>query len=819
MKPTLYLVLVESPAKCKKIESYLGPGYKVIATFGHIRHIPDLKSIDIENNFAITFETVQESLKGKQIEKLRKEISAADEIILATDDDREGESIAWHVCDLFNLSVTTTKRIVFREITESAIQAAIKNPTRINMNVVNAQQSRQVLDMLVGFKITPFLWKFVSNNKTNSLSAGRCQTPALRLVYDNYIEIQNSPGKMVHIVTGYFTNMNILFELNKQFYETQDVSRFLTHCKTAEFLCSVLAPKKVIKKAPEPLTTSTLQQLASNELHMSPKETMKHAQQLYEGGYITYMRTDSKKYSEEFVTQVKTYIEKTYDNSYISQNIDGLINKKLDTENKKLDTENKTDITEKEPKKTKKVSKKETKEPNTLAQEAHEAIRPVMIQLRNIEDTEIQPKALKLYLLIWKRTLESCMPSAQYSSITAKITIEPIYEDIEFSYKAEQISFPGWQIVEGKYEKESKEYKYFSSLKKETKMVPKKIESKFTIHELTSHYTEARLVQLLEEKGIGRPSTFASLLDKIQERGYVTKQNITGREITGSDFSLVMSESKEIIETNIKREFGNEKNKLVIQPIGIIVIELLIKHFNTFFNYEYTKNMEDALDLIANGHKSWTSLCESCNNELIEITEVLKEEKKFSLQFDEQHELVIGKYGPVVKRLMPDKTITFLPCKKDLDINTLAVIPNLKLEDVLERSNNDNTDNGSIGKYKGEDLFIKKGKYGLYAKWGSETKALKELGNRPIENIKYLEVLQILDRDTVLDPERPVGFVRELSPTISIRTGKYGDYIFYKKPRAKKAEFLKLNGFGGDYKKCDKSLILNWVKNTYNISE
>jgi DNA topoisomerase-1 len=819
MKPTLYLVLVESPAKCKKIESYLGPGYKVMATFGHIRHIPDLKSIDIENNFAITFEMVQESLKGKQIEKLRKEISIADEIILATDDDREGESIAWHVCDLFNLSITTTKRIVFREITETAIQAAIKNPTRINMNVVNAQQSRQVLDMLVGFKITPFLWKFVSNNKKNSLSAGRCQTPALRLVYDNYLEIQNSPGKMVHIVTGYFTNMNIIFELNKHFYEPAKVRDFLTHCKSAEFLCNVLAPKKVIKKAPEPLTTSTLQQLASNELHLSPKETMKYAQQLYEGGYITYMRTDSKKYSEEFVTQVKSYIEKTYDNTYISQNIDSLINQKPTTETALEPEIQEPKTNEKGKKVNKKVSKKETKESNNLAQEAHEAIRPVMITLRNIEDTEIQAKALKLYLLIWKRTLESCMPSAQYSSITTKITIEPNYEDTEFTFKAEQIAFPGWQIVEGKYEKVSKEYQYFSSLKKETKMMPKKIESKFTIHELTSHYTEARLVQLLEEKGIGRPSTFASLLDKIQERGYVTKENITGREITGSDFSLVMSDSKEIIETNTKREFGNEKNKLVIQPIGIIVIELLIKHFNTFFNYEYTKQMEDALDLIANGHKNWTSLCESCNNELIEITEVLKEEKKFSIQFDEEHELVIGKYGPVVKRIMPDKKVVFLPCKKDLDINVLADIPNLKLEDVLERSAADNTDNGSIGKYRGEDLFIKKGKYGLYAKWGSETRALKELGNRPIENIKYLEVLQILDKDTVLDPERPVGFVRELSPTISIRTGKFGDYIFYKKPRAKKAQFFKLNGFGGDYKKCDKSLILNWITNTYNISE
>jgi DNA topoisomerase-1 len=250
MKLSKTLVLVESPAKCKKIESYLGPGYKVMATFGHFRTILDLKSIDIENNFAITFEIIQESLKSKQVESLRSEISKTDEVILATDDDREGEAIAWHICDLFGLSITKTKRIIFHEITETAIKSAIKNPTRINMNIVNAQQARQVLDMIVGYKVSPFLWKFVSSNKKNSLSAGRCQTPALRLVYDNYLEIQKSPGKLVYIVSGYFTNMNLLFELNVNFYNSNDVLHFLTHCKTAQYQCDTTAPKKSIKKAP-----------------------------------------------------------------------------------------------------------------------------------------------------------------------------------------------------------------------------------------------------------------------------------------------------------------------------------------------------------------------------------------------------------------------------------------------------------------------------------------------------------------------------------------------------------------------------------------
>lgn len=259
-----------------------------------------------------------------------------------------------------------------------------------------------------------------------------------------------------------------------------------------------------------------------------------------------------------------------------------------------------------------------------------------------------------------------------------------------------------------------------------------------------------------------------------------------------------MSDNKEIIETKTIREFGNEKNKLVIQFIGIITIELLIKHFDAFFNYEYTKMMEDELDMIAKGNKEWTSLCDNCNKELVKITDSLKYDKKVSLVLDETHELVIGKYGLVIKQTLPDKKVVFLPCKKNLDINELHERPHVSLNDVLETiitESNSNSNNGSIGKYRGEDLFVKKGKYGLYAKWANENKFLKELGNRPIENIKYLEVLQILDRDTVLDPDRPVGFIRELSPTISIRTGKFGDYIFYKKPRSKTGTIFKIKWF------------------------
>ena len=796
------LVIVESPAKCRKIEEYLGPGYKVMASFGHLRTLDGLGSIDIKNSFRPTYTLIQEPIKLKQIEKLRSEIAMADDIILATDSDREGEAIAWHLCDLFGLSIAKTKRIIFNEVTEAALQLAIRSPTIVNMELVYAQQSRQILDLLVGFTITPYLWRCVSDNKKNSLSAGRCQTPALKLIYENHLEIQQSPGKLLYETAGYFTNMNLRFDMNRQFLTKDEVLHFLDFCKTATFRCSTTKPKKSIRKAPEPLTTSILQQMASNELHMSPKETMKAAQQLYEGGYITYMRTDSKKYSSDFILQTKQYIENIYGLPYISQTIDELASDGL---------------------------KKEERNDN-LIQEAHEAIRPVSINIKTIvlEDCkdEISVKAMKLYALIWARTLESCMPSAQYNVITAMIQTVPQYKkECEFVYKTEQQSFAGWQIVEPKTSGDANAYQYFTLLKepKGLVVVPKKIESKFNLVELKSHFSEARLVQLLEEKGIGRPSTFASLIDKIQEREYVSKKNISGQEIECED--ILLNSEKEIILTNLTREFGNEKNKLVINPLGIIVIEFLLKNFDAFFNYDYTREMENALDLIATNKKQWTELCDECYTELISITKDLKEEPKFSIKIDEKHTLIMGKYGLVIKKQdTKGGPTTFITVKKELDITELKEIENLKLEDIID--NKTAKSDGLLGKYKGENLYIKKGKYGIYAQWfingNKETKPLKELNGKQLDQIEYVEVLRILDKD-ILDPEKPVGFVRELTPLLSIRNGKFGDYIMYKKPRVKMPIFLKLQGFtsgptkGLDVRKCDKDVLLNWIKMTYNI--
>lgn len=790
------LVIVESPAKCSKIEHYLGPGYKVIASFGHLRKISELKDIDINDNFKTTYSILDEEIKLKQIEKIRQEITKADDVIIATDDDREGEAIGWHICELFDLPISKTKRIVFHEITESAIQSAISHPKRINMNLVNAQRARQILDLLVGFNISPILWNCVSKTHDTSLSAGRCQTPALRLIYENYLDIKQSPGKLVYNTSAYFTTLNLLFDLNKQFHQECQVEDFLEKCKTWDFIYSISSPKKTIKKAPEPLTTSSLQQIASNELHISPKDTMKYAQQLYEGGYITYMRTDSKKYSQEFIENIIKFIKSTHGEQYVSNTIDN----------------HSINITEK-----KETSKKTIAEKKGIPppQEAHEAIRPVNINISFQSLENVQPKAIKLYELIWSKTLESCMPSAQYNSLSAKITA-PL--DSEFLFKTEQPVFLGWKIVEKNNEEtNTKNYQFIQSLKQNVSMKPKKIDSKFNIIELKSHYTEARLVQLLEEKGIGRPSTFASLVDKIQERKYVEKQNINGKLTEATDFSLNGNEISKVVS---KREIGNEKNKLVIQPLGIIVIEFLFEHFNMFFNYEYTKEMEDNLDKISNGQNTLTEVCKVCYDQLTNVIDKLSDLKKFSLEIDNKHTLIIGKHGPVIKYVdeKKSKKVTFIPVKKNIDIEKLKRDKEMNnpigLDDVIDTV----VDKNAIGKYRGLDLFVKNGKYGTYAQWGKESKSLKEMfGSMKAEEIQYIDLIRYLDNDTVLDPKIPIGFIRELNERLSIRTGKYGDYIFYKKPRVKKAQFFKLNGFNGDYKKCDKSLILNWIKQTYDV--
>jgi len=792
------LLIVESPAKCDKIEKYLGSGYKCIASYGHLQQLTSLKDIDIKNNFKPRFQPMES--KKMQISRIKSMITNSKEVILATDDDREGEGIAWHICELFDLSVEHTKRIIFHEVTESALKSAVKTPTRLNMNLVNAQQGRQILDLLVGFKISPVLWQNISRTK-KGLSAGRCQTPAIRLIYDNQKDIDNSPGKKVYNTTGYFTDKNLPFTLNYAYDNEDKVISFLEETTEHEHIISCDKAKDSVRKAPQPFTTSTLQQTSSNELHISPKETMQICQKLYEGGYITYMRTDSKVYSKEFLeTATKLIIDKFGGKE---KDPTTLVKNWQEEEGETVASLTPSTPTDKVHAKSKKISKKGIDEKIPPPQEAHEAIRPTNIIIEKLpEDKDFSSREIKLYRMIWRNTMESCMTDAIYKTFSSKITAP---EKHEYRYLTEQIVFPGWKYVNG-YEETNPIYSYLQTLLQTLKsniLKYKKITCKLTIKDLKSHYTEAKLVQLLEQKGIGRPSTFSSLIEKIQEREYVKKENIKGKIIVCTDFEL---EDNEITEIENKREFGNEKNKLVIQPIGIIVLEFLLKTYNNIFDYEYTKSMEDVLDLIAKGNKEYSELCNECLT-LIEKVSTSRDNKE-DIIIDDNHTYMIAKHGPVIKCTNGSnnaKDTTFKAVKKDIDLDKLRKGEYL-IADIVEDANL----NIKLGSYRDEDLFLKKGKFGLYVVWGENTKSINEIEIDELD-IKLENVISIIE-----NPSNP-NLVREINQELSIRKGKYGDYIFYKTKKMKKPKFLKLNSFKDDYRKCDLSVLKAWLSETYKL--
>ena len=753
------LVIVESPAKCKKIESYLGKGYKCIASFGHITGIINgLKDIDIANGFKPNFSTL--SSKGKYISALRKQINKADEIILATDDDREGEAIAWHICKTFKLPLTTTKRIIFNEITKPALLNAIQNPTIVNIDKVNAQQARQVLDLIVGYTISPILWKYISRKK--QLSSGRCQTPALRIIYDNDNEIKDNPGKMVYETNLYY--MDLPFKLNNYFKKAKDEEIFLeSNKKFNHELYANKVKENVIKKPPIPLTTSILQQKASNELHFSPKRTMQVAQKLYEGGHITYMRTDSKKYSVKFIKDLSKYVKSKYGSKYLVSNV-------------------------------MKLSNKVKKAKDDKSQEAHEAIRPTKI---DVLDAGVDQSQKNLYQLIRNITLESCMIPAIYKSICGVITSPTKHE---YKHSEEQVVEPGWKIVRG-YEKKNKNFSYFEKVKTKKQIVYDKIIGEPHLKDRKLHFTEAKLVQTLEKKGIGRPSTFSNIISKIQTRGYVKKMDVKGKKIKTTLFLL---EKDKLNKNETEKEYGIERNKLVLQTTGKIVIEFLINHFNNLFVYDYTKHMEDNLDEISKGKKKLLDLCSMCYNEILKLSNEIKMDDKQVFRIDDKHVYMIGKYGPVIRKEEGDET-SFISVKKDLDIIKIQNNDYI-LKEMIDTSFTNN--NIILGKFKENDVLLKKGKFGNYIQCDGTNYSIKHV-KKKMENITLKDVLG------VLNGVKNNNVLLSLSNNISIRKGKYGDYIFYKTDNMKKPKFLNLKK--KDWRNIPNDELLAWIRNEYNI--
>ena len=862
------LVIVESPAKCQKIESYLGKDkYMCLASFGHIREIADgLKSIAVDHDFAIKFAIM--SSKHAQVAKLRTAIAEAAEVILATDDDREGEAIAWHLCQVFHLSVETTKRIVFHEITEPALKAAVAAPRTIDMSLVLAQQARQVLDLIVGYKISPVLWTYVAHT---NLSAGRCQTPALRLIYENYKEIEASTTSMVYTVSGIFTKLNLTFHLSREIESSaadssgeECLETFIRETAAAPdsgFRATVGAPKKATKAPPSPYSTSTLQQAASNELHLSPKDTMSVAQKLYEQGYITYMRTDSKVYSAEFVANARGYVLKRF-------GMEGNLTDDLLLGNLSA----------------------------TKGTAAHEAIRPTDIS-RTLLPQSCHPREHRLYSMIHRNTLESLMAAAICQTITmaipspvAVVSVSGTSMSCEYRYTAEQVIKPGWKLVAGGYDKEAREYSYFASLTAASAastahiMPFKRIMTKCSLRNSKSHYTESGLVQLLERMGIGRPSTFSSLVDKIQERGYVKLQDVRGKSLECQEF--VISDNKSIDSKTEVREIGGESRKLVIQPLGIIVTEFLLTHFAPLFEYEFTKNMENQLDEIATGGMIWHELCYKCwfdvTTQLQELKErgVIKEE----IQIDDRHSYIMGKNGPVIRCRVTDSVADEESDDDDTDEEAEApkssekkpkfifksVRPNLEYAKIQrgeyslaymlgEAELNDGGAGSGIvavaaaaptpvsiagggrmmGQYQGQDVIIKNGKYGAYIVWGSMNLSLKPLlggdgrgrggGGKTEFDLSLQDVIAFIEKSTgssAGDSEEGTGtctttapyqgqIMRTIDENTTIRYGRYGPYIFHKTAKMSKPAFVALKGFAekhGNYMTCDAGVLREWVE-------
>ena len=794
------LVIVESPAKCKKIEKFLGSNYRCIGSFGHLTELNKLEQINFQD-FSLKYSIINS--KREQISKIKKEILNSSEVIIATDDDREGEAIGWHICNIFNLNINTTKRILFNEITESALKKAVSNPSILNMSLINAQKARQVLDLIVGYKITPLLWKtFVSNTK-NALSAGRCQTPALNLVYDNYLELKDNNGEKGYNINGYFTKKSINFSLSNKLKTNEEIIKLLEDSKTFNHSYKQKDIKNSEKTPPEPLTTSGLQQQCNNNHGYSPKDTMNICQKLYEAGLITYMRTDSKNYSKNFIDSVEKYIIDKYDIKYF--------NEKNNYCNERKSEQNKSEQNKSEQNKDKDNS-------NVKAQEAHESIRPTKINIEFLDSNEWSPKERNVYRLIWKISIQSLMTNYKHKVLEATIT-SPINNN--YIHNAEMPVFLGYKIIDYNKKENEEMEKTFNYLKSLNEMPVNysKIIVKELLHNFKQHYNEAKLVQLLEKKGIGRPSTFASLVEKIQSRGYVKRENIEGKKLLCKNYELV---EKNITIKEEEKEFGNEKNKLIIQELGILVIKYLKNNFSQILNYEYTKMMEEKLDLIAKDKETYYNLLNISNKQLDEVISNINIEK-YQYKIDKEHTYLIGKNGPVIKKVFEGKT-EFLSVKDNIDLEYLRknegnynieeLVDNEKMEKIIE-SKKDNI----IGNYKDLPIFLKKGKFGLYLEHNKKNYSLpKESKYSKIKSKSYEPKGKITLEEAIIiitNSENQKDCTRIINENLSIRNGSYGYYVMYKTKTMKKPLFYSLKDCELNLELCDNITITNWINDKY----
>lgn len=723
------LVIVESPAKAKTIEGYLGKEYKVVSCYGHIRDLPKKNAIDIENGFQPTYEVTAD--KKDVIRDLKKLAKEASLVFLASDDDREGEAISWHLKESLKLKDDGIRRIVFREITKNAILKAIENPRQIDQNLVNAQQARRILDRLVGFELSPLLWKKIKAG----LSAGRVQSVAVRMVVEREREIESFESESNYRVVAFLDvggGKTLKAELNQRFDQLEAARAFLEACKGARFSIENLQVKEGRRKPSAPFTTSTLQQEASRKLGFSVARTMALAQRLYESGKITYMRTDSVNLSEEALGSAAQKITGSYGMEYL--------------QNRRFKTKSES------------------------AQEAHEAIRPTDF---TVTSAGTEASEQRLYELIWKRAIASQMAEAQIEKTTATIAISGQSE--KFQATGEVIRFDGFLKVYGFGEDEEKE---------EAKMLPplaigqdlplQQMTARQTFSKPPARYTEASLVKRLEELGIGRPSTYAPTISTIQKRDYVIKESREGKE---RNYIELFLKDGAVSEVHGKETYGAEKSKLFPTSLAMVVTDFLMKFFDNVIDYSFTAQVEKEFDDISQGRKAWNQMIadfyyQDFHPKVAKTAEVDRSEigvsRELGLDPKTGKKVItrLGRFGPIVQigTADDDEKPRFAPLDKDQNIQTISLEDALKLFKLPRQ----------IGEYEGQEVVIGKGPFGPYVRHDGKFVSIPKE-----EDPMHLELpraIELIEAKRKADAEK---FIRGFSedPEIQILKGRWGPYI------------------------------------------
>lgn len=733
------LVIVESPAKAKTIEKFLGKDYKVLSSYGHIRDLKTKQfSIDIEHNYAPQYEIPAD--KKKLVSELKAESKNAEMVWLASDEDREGEAISWHLYEVLGLKPENTRRIVFHEITKTAILHAIETPRSIDMNLVNAQQARRVLDRIVGFQLSPILWKKVKP----ALSAGRVQSVAVRLIVEREREIQDFVSEAAYRVTANFIlpdGKTILkAELNRRLKTKEEAQAFLEACQQATFTIDDISKKPVRKSPAPPFTTSTLQQEAARKLGYSVSQTMMIAQRLYESGLITYMRTDSFNLSDLALGTAKEAILESYGEKYY------------------------------------KFRQYHTKSKG--AQEAHEAIRPTYIAKAEIDGTA---QERKLYDLIRKRTIACQMADAELERTTISVDISGVKE--KFVATGEVVVFDGFLQVYHESTDDDQEKEQGNillpvvHLQDALQLKEATATERFT--QRPARYTEATLVRRLEELGIGRPSTYAPTIQTIQNREYVIKGDKEGTERA---YSILTLNKKGIQESTKTEMVGADRNKLMPTDIGIVVNDFLMEYFQLVMDYNFTAKVEKEFDAIAEGEENWTKVIDNFYqvfHPVVEQTAAIRTEHKVGerqLGIDPKSGkpvfVKIGRFGPVAQigESNPEKDNEkpqFATLLKGQSIETITLEEALKLFELPR----------TVGEYEGKVVVAAIGRFGPFIRHDGKFVSIPKDKN-PI-SITLEEAIELIQQKREKDENRFIKKFEE-DPELEILNGRYGPYIAYK---------------------------------------